>query len=534
MARASIRRWNLLAVLGLVMSGLSLAPRVSADPAGFASECAYAPDGPDVLAVGVVDCLRFDSEMMGGKEPFSYYVPPACAPDTGKRCPVLYWLHGLGGTYQSTETDGLGPKGTTDAPWIRALTSGPNVDPRTVSDPWTLADTSTWVPRPALDMIIVAPHGQTLPGGNGPGANRSTGWLDFNPRYAKGGDAQRYNTPPPRSESMILDELIPYVEAHLPALGGRSGSVLGGLSYGSIGTGIIGLHHPDRFAALQMMSGGGFPWPQAGPVSGPAGVQVASPVQSPVYVASPGVQPYLDSTGAIPMIFVGSYGDGFTGDSVWTRYNSPPDLVGNGHATADGQQVLKLRITVNDGVPRRVEDAPDPFTPIAAGLELALSTTPSTFMHQEATRLGVAHDFLVGPGIHSHPYWKPFMRETLEALYARVQHSDGQGHVDPAPDRFDYRTIARDFSIWGWHLSVTRVPDEFLDLTAVSCSGLTLRGSGVVTITVPTSCGTGVNGSNVVTVDLGASLPVNEPHGVGSSTNWGHVAHIALTALVLG
>lgn len=380
-------------------------------------------------------------------------------------------------------------------------------------------------------MIIVAPHGQTIPGGNGPGTDRSTGWIDFNPRYAKGGDAPRYDTPPPRSESMIIDELIPYVEAHLPAIPGRSGRVLGGLSYGSIGTGIIGLHHPDMFSGLQMMSGGGFPWPQAGPVAGPAGLQVAPPVQSPAYVASPGVQPYIDSTGAVPLIFVGSYGDGFTGDSVLTRYNSPPDLDGNAKATADGQQVLKLRITVNDGVPRRVEDATDPYTPIAAGLELALSTTPGSFMHHEAQRLGVTHDFLVAPGVHSHPYWKPFMRETIESLYSQVQDWDGHGHVAPAPDTFDYRTIAKEFSVWGWGFSIERTPEEFLNLTKVTCSGLTLRGSGVVTITVPAACRTGRNGTNVVTVDLGPSMPVNEPHGVGSSASYGQVRTVALTPL---
>src|SRR5262249_12931946 len=95
----------------------------------LASECEYAPQGPSHLAVGQVECVRFDSAMMGGKVPFTYYVPPACAPAAGHQCPVAYLLHGLSGSYQVM----LGARGEADNPFVHALTSGPPVDPRAVA-----------------------------------------------------------------------------------------------------------------------------------------------------------------------------------------------------------------------------------------------------------------------------------------------------------------------------------------------------------------------------------------------------------------
>ena len=43
------------------------------------------------------------------------------------------------------------------AAWVAALTSGPRVDPHSVPDPWNYADPSTWIGKPPLDMILVAP-----------------------------------------------------------------------------------------------------------------------------------------------------------------------------------------------------------------------------------------------------------------------------------------------------------------------------------------------------------------------------------------
>ena len=137
---------------------------------------------------------------MGGITAFSYYVPPACTPATGHKCPVLYYLHGTGGWYH----EGVGDKGERSGELGARPHRGPPVDPRTVSEPWQYADPATWVPKPAIDMIIVSPHGRTLPGGNGAGPDQDTGWFDWNPRYAKGGDTPALRHAAARAELVIV------------------------------------------------------------------------------------------------------------------------------------------------------------------------------------------------------------------------------------------------------------------------------------------------------------------------------------------
>src|SRR6185295_11383326 len=79
------------------------------------------------------------------------------------------------------------------------------------------------------------------------------------------------------------------------------------------------------------------------------------------------------------------------------------------------------------------------------------------------------------------------------------------------PESHHYRSIYRDFDVWGWSFHVEREPVEFLNLTDVTCNGITLRGTGTVTVTVPASCATGNNGSAMFVVDLGLSFPIDEP-----------------------
>ena len=142
------------ALSGLLALGLLTA---ADDSPPFAAECALVPDGQVEIVVGEVACQRLDSRFMGAVSAFSYYVPPACAPrhtpgrvgpvptPTDPACPVLYLLHGTGGDHGVGYM--LGSPGQADVAYVRALTSGPAVNPATVGDPWTHADPDTWVPR---------------------------------------------------------------------------------------------------------------------------------------------------------------------------------------------------------------------------------------------------------------------------------------------------------------------------------------------------------------------------------------------------
>lgn len=507
----------LLALLGL---------GVGAVAQELAPECEYAPDGPSQLTVGAVDCLRFESAMMGGKEPFTYYIPPACDPALGRECPVFYFLHGLSGDYQTDYA--LGPVGGPTPVWVQALAAGPAVDPRTTDEPW-LATPDSWGPKPPLDIILVAPHGPTLAEGYGPETPKDSGWQDFHPQYWQGGESQVYDEPPPRAASMVTQELIPYVDAHFPVIAARSGRALGGISYGGVGTGHIGLRWPDLFASLQQTSGVGLAWPPACAVDPGTGLEVAVPIgpQPLAALPQPALQPLIESVIDPPLIFISQNGDGLSTDYAYTRQHHPPDLMQNARAfDADGESVIRWAFTANDAIPRQGED---PITvAVGAGLEHLVATETGPFAHAEAGLRDVPHVYEYNPGLHTNDYWYPYYRHWLEEIHAAVEHWDGGGAVVPEPVVFDYRTIFSDFEVWGWRFAVNRPITEFLNLSDVSCDGLTLRGTGVVTVTVPEACGTGVDGSNVVTVNLGPSPPLNEPAALGLCDSYGNTETVEL------
>ena len=500
--------------------------------AGPGEECAVvAPGAPLTVTVGVVDCVRLPSQYMGGEVPISYYVPPACDPALGRKCPVLYYLHGTGGSYR----EGTGAKGSAGSAWVQALTSGPPVDPRTTAEPWAYGR-STWVPRPALDFIIVSPHGRTLPGGRGPGPDLDTGWFDWNPRYAKDGDTPRYATAPPQPSSFLTDELVPYVDAHFPTGATRQWRAILGYSQGGFGSYINGLTRPDIWSSMGMRSGGALPLAGPGDLADDSVLVtgVAPPAALP-FLRLPGLVMSAAPDVAFQQNIVGEVTTGFgdpVADQAWWRASNPADLISNARArAADGTQSVHLQHFVNDAVPRRpVEDA----TRYADGGYMALVYEALLFptnqyMERLFDRYGVERTFRVGPGDHSGVYGEPYFREQLEGQYANVRHWSGPGKGRPDPDRFDYRTVRTDFDIWGWNFNVERQPVEFLNLTDVSCSSITLRGTGRVTVTAPRQCKTGVAGERTFVVDLGPSQPLDEPAGLGTSRGYGRTVTVALT-----
>jgi enterochelin esterase-like enzyme len=518
------------AAAALVLAGTVVGvPRAPA--AEFAAECAPPTDAPQ-LVVGVVACQRFDSAALGGTTAFGYYIPPACAPPAD--CPVLYYLHGTGGSY----TEGVGRIGSTPgeaSAWVRALTTGPDTaDVRSHPAPWELSDPAAWVARPSIDLIIVSPYGRVVPGGYGPRTGHNAFWFDWNPRYAAGGDTPQYDTPAPRFHGHLVDELVPYVDATFPTGGGREQRAIVGYSMGGIGALANGLRHPDVWASVGAQSGGGFPY---GTTTGlaPAPVGVAPPAEVP-YQPLPGVVPTLgdevlwDQTPhGYGSVVAGGFGDPVA-DNVWWRQTQASELVTNARARAgDGRQSVHVAYFVQDAVPRRAEDL-EPGRESALYFEAILLPT-NRQLDALFERHGVERQFRVGPGTHSGDYARPYFREQLELQYANLRHRDGTGAPPPLPATFDHRTIDDAFTIWGWRFTVTdRAATEFLYLTDVSCGRVTLRGTGTVTFTVPGRCGGGSVASRTHTVDLGPSQPTDEPltQSVGSD-GYGRTVTVELT-----
>src|SRR3954454_22232944 len=209
-----MRPFRLLLACALAAAAAAVSPALAASSgsavADFFPGCA-APSAAPSITVGRVDCLQMLSPAIGGTTALSYYVPAACAPGLRHTCPVFYLLHGFGGSYTSMLGTGDDPSA-----YVKAMASGPSKNPHTVRDPWNYSDPAKWVPKPAVDAVLIAPDGRSVPGGYGPSAGLDGYWVDWNPRYAKGGDQTRYNTPAPQFEKQFLDELIPYVESRFP------------------------------------------------------------------------------------------------------------------------------------------------------------------------------------------------------------------------------------------------------------------------------------------------------------------------------
>jgi S-formylglutathione hydrolase FrmB len=515
-----------LGTLALAFGLLGVPAAIGGRHASAASpfpDCAPATTTP-TLVVGSVSCLLVHGATLGGDDPVSYYVPPACDPVLGRRCPVLYLLHGFGGDYHGMLGTAAKPSG-----WVKALAAGPPVDPRAVADSWNYPP-ETWVAKPALDLILVAPHGRTLPGGFGPVAGLDSFWTDWNPRYAKGGDSPKYATPPPRFSAFLTDELLPYVEAHFPTASGREWRAIAGTSLGGYGSYKNGLQHPDLWTSMGSVSGAHnflfTPGLDPGHASSPVGLQPPVPVGS---VLVPG------TATNVPMSALPSQAQGFASallalgdpaaDNAFYRGNMPRDLAMNGHAVDGAKQSLYIKGFSNDTVPRRTADATDFIGLAFEDIVLPMNVSMELAFQNE----GVQNDYDLHPGLHSDAYRYPWLREQLESQYARVLHEDGTGSPPPLPTRFDYRSVSTDFSVWGWTVHAQRVPVEFLELRDVTCSALTLQGTGVVTLIVPDSCPTPASGSRTVTADLGPSMPTQDPANLGATPAYGRTVTLDLT-----
>lgn len=521
--------------LCVVVTALPGAPLPEAAPA-TATSCTPPPDVvPFQLVVGTVACqeLRDGAGLLGSgvAVPFEYYVPPRCA--AAPPCPVLYLLHGFGGSY----TEMLGAPGTTSSAWIQAETREP--PPGFESAPWDYADPATWQPASsALDMILVAPLGQTLPGGDGPQPGMDSYWTDWNPRYAAGGTDQRYDTPPPRFETFLTAELPAFVEQHLPTAPGRSWRAIGGVSLGGYGAYKLGLQHPDLYAAMLSVSGAQnflfAPAPQPGMVTLPAGVQPPEPV---TYVRLPAATgavvgaPLPSQVGTFTTA-LDAFGDPVA-DQAYFRGNMPTDLAMNGRAVAaDGAQLLGIDGFVNDMVPEQAltgdpaalgnDLGSEPFENIVFPMNVDME---AAFAQQD-----VDNSFAVHQGNHADTYRNAWFRGLEEFAAARLAPAGIPGAGTAAPARFDYRSIATDFTVWGWHLQVHRTPVEFLNLRDVSCRSITLQGSGRVTVTVPPRCGTGVGGSATFEVDLGPDQLTDEPLGLSATPVYGRTVTVPLAS----
>jgi len=142
----------------------------------------------------------FSSAALKSRLHFLVHLPAGYA-TSGKRYPVVYFLHGLP----------AGPTSYESVSWVAAA-----------------------LDRTALPAILIVPQGTRTTNGD--------------PEYHDWGPGRNW-------ETALAVELPRYVDAHFRTIRNRSGRAIVGVSAGGYGATILGLHHPATFAAIESWSG---------------------------------------------------------------------------------------------------------------------------------------------------------------------------------------------------------------------------------------------------------------------------------------
>jgi enterochelin esterase-like enzyme len=163
-----------------------------------------APEGfdkrRDDIPHGKVEVVEYDSKSVGSKRKMLVYTPLGYSADS--KYPVLYLLHGIGGTEEE---------------WRRSGSFQVILD-------------NLYADKKIVPMIVVVPNGRAAVDdtANGPNARSGAAFAAF--------------------EKDLLDDVIPYVESHYPAKTDRENRALAGLSMGGGQSLNFGLGNLDKFA----------------------------------------------------------------------------------------------------------------------------------------------------------------------------------------------------------------------------------------------------------------------------------------------
>ncbi|MFB4305084.1 alpha/beta hydrolase [Actinomadura sp. GTD37] len=288
-------------------------------------------------------------------------------------------------------------------------------------------------------LITVMPDG----GFDGNGGGWYTDWAD--PGTGLG---------PSKWETFHVGQLIPWIDRNLRTVSRREGRAVAGLSQGGFGAMSYASRHPELFVSAASFSGA--PDISSNPVTSLG----ATGVVSYIAVALDGVRP-----DAI-------FGSRLTDEINW-RGHDPAGLASN-------LRGMRLALYTATGVPGPLDPpAPDPA---AIGIE-ALTHVSTVSFHRRLDELNIPSrytDYVFGT--HIFPYWARDLRQHIGPLMAVF--------ADPPrpPAETSYRSIDRNWSQWGWTVSLKRpAARQFSALSKASGTGFTLRAAGTATVTTPAS-----------------------------------------------
>ena len=246
---------------------------------------------------------------------------------------------------------------------------------------------------------------------------------------------------PPRWEDYHVGELMRWVERTYRVRTDRQGRAIAGLSMGGFGAMSYAARHPDLFASASSFSGA-------------VDTNVLDPA-APTGVDLLTIPQEQKPPGSI-------WGPRATEEVRWRGHN-PWDL-------AENLSTVRLTVRTGNGLPGgEFGGGPD-------GLEAYVHEQSVNF-HTRLTALGKEHvweDY--GPGAHQWPYWQKDLVQTLPDIVDEFSRPELK---DPA---FTYKSIAVDYSVYGWRVVIDRPVVEFSTLT-VTPDGFSLTGTGKAVVT---------------------------------------------------
>jgi S-formylglutathione hydrolase FrmB len=288
----------------------------------------------------------------------------------------------------------------------------------------------------AYPMIVVMPDA----GYDGNGGSWFTDWVD-----------QGTSLGAARWETFHIDQLVPYVDAHLRTVHTRSGRAVAGLSQGGFGSLSYAARHPDLFVAAAGFSPAPDIWRD--PRARVAGTALVAAIAGGL----DGVQPNAP------------FGDPLTHGLTWAGHN-PASLVTNLGDT-------DVALWGGNGIPGPF-DTPAGLQalPQAAAVEVATHES-TTYFTQAAQHDGVAVTFTdYGPGTHIWPYWARDLKEYLPRLQQVFDEHR------PRPRRIDFKATEDGWSRWGWRVRNTAGPG-WTGLQHAGRRGFTFSGRSAVVTT---------------------------------------------------
>ena len=243
---------SLAAVLaaGICLAQTPTPPQAAANPApqaagrgGFGGPIELAPDDKpafpdppagfnvkrDNIPHGELTPIEYDSKSLGTRRRMRVYTPPGYS--TARKYPVLYLLHGIGGT---------------DAEWTQACHANVIIDNLLAEgkiQPMVLVFPDGNSSRTAADLAAAGrgPAPGQNPEARGPAPARGPA----GPGRGRGMSMEAWLTP---FENDLLQDIIPYIDSHYSVYTDRDHRALAGLSMGGGQTLNIGLVHPETFA----------------------------------------------------------------------------------------------------------------------------------------------------------------------------------------------------------------------------------------------------------------------------------------------